>query len=63
MMDATRGPLWTWRRSKPAARAVTRPDPPKRAGPVFIQDAITPLAGETLLLSILRAQDQGDAEE
>ena len=39
-------------------RPVTRdrPAPWKLRAPVFIQDAITPWNGETLLLTLLRAQ-------
>ncbi len=30
--------------------------PPRRKPPVFINDAVTPVGGETLLLMLLRAQ-------
>lgn len=40
----------------PAAKSVSRNDPPKprRAPPVFIHDAITPCQGETLLSLMLK---------
>ncbi len=38
-----------------------RPEP--RRAPVFIQDAITPWRGETLLLALMRAQAPEDRDQ
>ncbi|MCR9126372.1 MAG: hypothetical protein NXH82_09595 [Rhodobacteraceae bacterium] len=48
-------PLWLrFVPPRRAAAARTDPPPPKRGGPVFVQDAITPWGGETMLLALLR---------
>lgn len=47
-------PLWTRAADRPAD--VRPAPPPRRRQPVFIHDAITPWNGETLLLTLLRAQ-------
>lgn len=49
-----------WRMPLRAERTATKPPKPRPA-PVFIGDAIQPWGGETMLLSILRAQDEDDA--
>ena len=60
MTSSTANPGWRLPWSEEGAaetRAVEGPPPRKRLhGPVFIGDAVTPWAGETLLLSRLRAQ-------
>jgi hypothetical protein len=43
-----------WRLPERAQSDTAPPKPP--AAPVFIGDAVMPFAGETLLLSLLRAQ-------
>ena len=39
--------------------ATTGPAPARRPGPVFIQDAVTPFGGATLLLALLRTDHKG----
>ena len=39
-----------------AATDTTGGTPRRRSGPVFIQDAVTPWRGETLLLALWRAE-------
>ncbi|TNF57688.1 MAG: hypothetical protein EP307_13475 [Rhodobacteraceae bacterium] len=43
--------------SRGAAEEATGGDRPRRPGPVFIQDAVTPWRGETLLLALWRADE------
>ena len=43
--------------------ATTGPAPARRPGPVFIQDAVTPFGGATLLLALLRAEHMGAGED
>lgn len=58
MIEATLSSFWHLPR-----QAQTDTAPPKpRAPPVFIGDAVAPFAGETLLLSLLRAQAMRDIE-
>jgi hypothetical protein len=44
-------------------RATAGPRQEPRRAPVFIHDAVTPWRGETLLLSILRAQAKADEDQ
>lgn len=53
-------PFW---RVAPSAQARTGPARRPRRAPVFIHDAVTPWRGETMLLSMLRAQAQEQAED
>lgn len=41
-----------------AATDATGGTPRRRSGPVVIQDAVTPWRGETLLLTLWRAEEQ-----
>jgi hypothetical protein len=59
MIAATLSSFW---RDLVPARTGTTP-PKSRAAPVFIGDAIAPFAGETLLLTLLRAQAMRDIED
>ena len=59
MLTATLSSLF-WRAPAPSQAETAPPKP--RAAPVFIGDAVAPFAGETLLLSLLRAQAQRDIE-
>ena len=68
MLTATLNPFAFFAPSRAEDHAKTGPDLPKRRGPVFIHDAVIPWQGETLLLSLLRAEalaaleDDPDAE-
>ncbi|MEX0284262.1 MAG: hypothetical protein AB3N23_06595 [Paracoccaceae bacterium] len=68
-MTAIAFPLFSgWAKPAPAqdTRVETAP-PPRRYPPVFIHDAVMPWQGETMLLSLLRAQAldsmQGDDDQ
>jgi len=52
-----------WTSARPEPREITAPERTARRGPVFIQDAVTPWGGETLLLSLLRAQALADLDD
>ncbi|MEX0338029.1 MAG: hypothetical protein AB3N11_03215 [Arenibacterium sp.] len=56
MLAAVFNPFAFFASDRPVDQAATGPDLPKRHGPVFIHDAVIPWQGETLLLSLLRAQ-------
>lgn len=45
------------------AQTATAPERAPRKAPVFIADAVTPFGGETLLLSLLRAQAWRDEDQ
>lgn len=51
-------PFWTrvLASAAPPAEARRAPPRPRRSGPVFIHDAITPCRGETLLSLMLRRE-------
>ena len=51
----------SWR-SAPQSVSDTAP-PRRRHPPVFIHDAVTPWNGETMLLTLLRAQALADLDE
>lgn len=57
--------VWTGRiapiASKAKDAAGKKPEP--RHGSIFIQDAVTPWGGETMLLSLLRKQAEKDQDE
>lgn len=56
--------VFPWRAAasaRPEARSA--PPPKRRAPPVLIGDAVTPAGGETLLLTLLRAQARAKADE
>ncbi|GGH33649.1 hypothetical protein SAMN05444007_107188 [Cribrihabitans marinus] len=51
-------PSW-WART-PALRTDAKTARPRRRGPVFIHDTVIPWRDETLLLALLRAEEDGD---
>lgn len=60
MEHVARGPLWTLTQQ---VQDKTGPEQKPRRSPVFIQDAVTPWGGETLLLALLRAQQEGTDQD
>lgn len=62
MISQTYNRFWNWGGAKPAG-AVRAPERKPARMPVFIQDAVLPWQGETLLLSILRAQALGKIDQ
>jgi hypothetical protein len=57
--------VWTGRMAPMASSAdtATGKKPVPRHGSVFIQDAVTPWGGETMLLTLLRRQAEKDQDE
>ena len=49
-------PFWSRLFLQTSAETKSAPPLKRRGGPVFVQDAITPWGGETMLLSELRRQ-------
>ena len=65
-MFASSAPFWfrvSWPTLTRPAQATSAPQAPRRAGPVFIHDAVTPYRGETLLSAMLRADIERHADE
>ena len=57
MFAATLSSFW----SSPKVQEATRPPKPRRAAsPLFIGDAVQPWAGETMLLALLREDQEND---
>ncbi|MEX0280785.1 MAG: hypothetical protein AB3N13_06290 [Arenibacterium sp.] len=56
MLTAALNPFALFAPTRSADKVATGPERPKRHGPVFIHDAVIPWQGETLLLSLLRAE-------
>jgi hypothetical protein len=63
MLLTARFPFAAFEPDAAQAPATTGPEPAKPRGPVFIQDAVIPWQGETLLLSLLRAEALADQEQ
>ena len=64
MDTAIHPPFWSFGRTDSSeAPVATGPEPRPRRSPVFIHDAVTPWGGETLLLSLLRAQALAEIED